>query len=554
MVLERDDQGQADDGAVDDARDLERYQMGFERTSHWWSARDPYSDGDARPPLGTRACVIATARHLWDFYGMPEETTPDSPGEGPPERPAVARRGLAVGLIVAASLLAFLAIFSVWVNRQFLNTDNWTATSSQMLEQPVIRDALAAHLVDELYTHVDVEAEISAALPDRAKPLAGPAASALRDLVERRARRALARPRVQQLWEDANRGAHEQLLAVLEGGGDTVSTEGGAVVLDTKALLAETQEQVGLGGRAAGLLPDSAGQITIMRSDQLKLAQDGLVALKSLPIVLVALSLALFGLALAVAPGWRRNAVRGYGLGFIAAGAAALAARSAVGDAVVGSLTGTAAAEPPVREAWTLSTTLLDQAATATIGYGLVMVIGAWLTGSTRWATAIRRALAPYMREPVFAYGGFTVVVAAVILWWAPTPATRNPALAALLVALLAIGFEAARRQTIREFPGVDRALARRRRREWLARVAAPIRTGASAGAGAVARKFSDITATTADAARSRTSATTPVAEDERLDRLERLAQLQAAGLLDDGEVRAEKTRIMAFETEGHGA
>jgi hypothetical protein len=225
------------------------------------------------------------------------------------------------------------------------------------------------------------------------------------------------------------------------------------VVLDTKALLAETQAQVGLGGRAAKLLPASAGQITIMRSDQLKLAQDGLVALRSLPIVLVGLSLVLFGIALAVAPGWRRNAVRAYGLGFIAAGVAALAARSAAGDAVVGSLTGTAAAEPPVREAWTLATTLLDQAATATIGYGLVMVIGAWLTGSTRWAMAIRRSLAPYMREPAIAYGGFTVVVAVVILWWAPTPATRNPALAALLVGLLAIGFEAARRQTVREFP-----------------------------------------------------------------------------------------------------
>jgi hypothetical protein len=69
-----------------------------------------------------------------------------------------------------------------------------------------------------------------------------------------------------------------------------------------------------------------------------------------------------------------------------------------------------------------------------------------------------------------------------------------------------------------------------------------------------VARKYSDITATSAGAARPATPATAPVAEDERLDRLERLVQLRAAGLLDEEELRAEKTRILAFETDGQGA
>ena len=46
------------------------------------------------------------------------------------------------------------------------------------------------------------------------------------------------------------------------------------VVLDLKALLEETQERVGLGGRLAGALPDDAAEITVLRSDQLELAQD----------------------------------------------------------------------------------------------------------------------------------------------------------------------------------------------------------------------------------------------------------------------------------------
>ena len=229
-------------------------------------------------------------------------------------------------------------MFSVWVNRQVLNTDNWTATSSRLLEQKVIRDQVAGFLVDQLYANVDVEAEIRNALPPRAQPLAGPAAGALRSFAERAAREVLARPRAQLAWEGANRNAHKLLLRVLEGGGSVISTNGGVVVLDLKSLLEETQARVGIGGRVAARLPDDAAEITILRSDQLAAAQDALQILRPLPIVLVSLSLLLFAIALIISPGWRRKAVRAYGIGFIAAGALGLAAISILGDTVVGSL------------------------------------------------------------------------------------------------------------------------------------------------------------------------------------------------------------------------
>jgi hypothetical protein len=90
-----------------------------------------------------------------------------------------------------------------------------------------------------------------------------------------------------------------------------------------------------VGGRVAGALPADAARITILRSDQLDGVQAAGKLLKSLPVVLVALSLALFVAALAVAPGWRRQAVRAYGAGLVAAGAGALVASSLTGDAVV---------------------------------------------------------------------------------------------------------------------------------------------------------------------------------------------------------------------------
>jgi len=56
------------------------------------------------------------------------------------------RRGIALALVVLASLAAFGAVLAIWVDRQVFNTANWTAASSEMLERPVIRDRVAGYL------------------------------------------------------------------------------------------------------------------------------------------------------------------------------------------------------------------------------------------------------------------------------------------------------------------------------------------------------------------------------------------------------------------------
>jgi hypothetical protein len=447
---------------------------------------------------------------------------------------------LARVLVVLASVLAFLAIFAVWINRQILDTDNWTRSSTQMLDSPIIRAELANYLADQLYANVDIQGEISDALPARAQPLAAPVASALRNQVEKRAREALERPRVQALWELANRGAHQQLLDVIHGGGSTVSTERGEVVLDLKTLLRETEQRVGVGGRLAKALPENASRIVVMRSDQLDGAQRVGRALEHLPVVLVVLSLALFGAALAVSRGWRRRAVRAFGIGLVAAGAAALAAEAWAGDSVVGSLASTASMEPVVRVVWDIYTPLFVQAATAGIVYGAILLVGAWIAGPTSWATAVRRACAPYLREPAIAYVAFAVLVAALVLWWAPTPAMRNPVTALVLVLLLGLGFEGLRRRTAREFPDADHRAATARHRARLGELAGSVAGRARAGTGAVVRQASAFTAGSA--------------EDERLQQLERLRDLRATGVLDEAEFHAEKTRILAANGSGQPA
>jgi hypothetical protein len=453
-----------------------------------------------------------------------EETEPAAPAS-----PSRARRRIALALIVVATVLALFAIFALWANRQLLNTDNWTDTSSELLENDAIRTQIADFLVAELYTNVDVQGELERGFREVVRPaaataLAGPAASGLRTFAENRLDNLLARPIPQRAWEQANRRAHARFLDIVEGGGDTVSTAGGEVSLNLTSLLGQTEGSLGVGGRIADRLPEDAAEITILRSDQLELAQDLVKALKAIAIVLLVLSLGLMALGIYLARDWRRQALRACGIGFLFAGAAALVIRTVAGNAVVDALATTESVRPAAEAAWSIGTSLLAEAATATLIYGVVIVLAAWVAGPTAWAVATRRNLAPYLREPHLAWGAYGLVIL-VLVAWAPTPAFRQPILALLLIGLLALGLEALRRQTAREYPDARREDSFPRLREWVRGIgrrapAAPAQVAPAAGPSA--------------------------ASDPRLDELERLGRLREDGLLDAAEFQREKTRVLA--------
>jgi hypothetical protein len=247
------------------------------------------------------------------------------------------------------------------------------------------------------------------------------------------------------------------------------------------------------------------------------LAQKGVKLLKSLAIVLLALALILFGLGVYLARGWRREALRACGVGFIFAAAAALVARSVGGGAVVDALATTEAVRPAVEASWSIGTSLLVEVATATLIYGVVVVFAAWVAGPTAWAVGTRRALAPYLREPRYAWGAFGVIVL-VLIAWAPTPAFRLVIPALILIGLLAAGTEALRRQTMREFPDADHRESSERLGQWVAGLGRRGGGGSSPGS------------------------------DPRLDQLERLGQMRDSGVLDAAEYKAEKARILSEE------
>lgn len=85
-------------------------------------------------------------------------------------------------LLIIGSLFWTMGFFAIWADRQILQTDYWTETSTQLLEDPVIRDQVATYMVDQLFQNVDVQAQLQAELPSSLKGLSGPATSGLRQL------------------------------------------------------------------------------------------------------------------------------------------------------------------------------------------------------------------------------------------------------------------------------------------------------------------------------------------------------------------------------------
>jgi hypothetical protein len=369
------------------------------------------------------------------------------------------RHRIAVPILLSVAVITgVIAIFATWAKRQALDTNNWTDTSAKLLADDKIQAALGSYLASELFANVDVTSRIQGALPPQFKGLAGPASAGLRELADQRAPIFLARPRVQDAWVQANRAAHKQLLAVLDDKGNAaVSTANGEVVIDTRQMLQQLANDVGIGAQVP-TLPPKVGQIVVLRSNQLKTAQDVTTAIRGLSIGFTIISLGLFALAVWLAQGWRRVALRSVGWSFIGLGVAVLVLRRTAGNQVVDGLVQAESVKPAAHDAFLIGSSLLRDIAVAMLIYGIVIVTAAWLAGPMRSAVAVRRLLAPPLRDRVGMVYGAVGFVYLLVLAWGPTPALRNLIPILLIGILLALGVAALRRQTAREFPVVEPA------------------------------------------------------------------------------------------------
>jgi hypothetical protein len=211
-------------------------------------------------------------------------------------------------------------------------------------------------------------------------------------------------------------------------------------------LLISLAHEIGLSGKRIEALPPDAGEITVLKSDQLSAAQDAVQVTRALSRWLLVLVIGLYFAAAWLAKGYRRVTVRSIGFALIGLGLLLLVVRKLLGNYVIDAVT-----SPEYRgtghRIWLIGTSILGDIGWASVFYGAVFVVAMVLGGGTRVARSIRRQLAPYLiDEPVFAWSGAAGIVLLLVLWGG-THALRTWWGILFAAVLIAIGVAALQRQ-----------------------------------------------------------------------------------------------------------
>ena len=253
-------------------------------------------------------------------------------------------------------------------------------------------------------------------MPPRLQGLAGPAAAGLKEIARRNAPRVLGSAAALKAWETANRTAHSTLLNIVDNG-----VQGRNLSLDLKSLVGEVAAGTGLPANTADKLPPNVANIQVATPKQLDNVRQLLRLFKTLVWLLLGLAVAAFAGAIALAAD-RRKAVLKVGGCLMFAAIAILAFRTLAGKVVVDSLADAPNAHAIAGDVWSIATRLMVDAAQGSFLFGFFVVLGAWLVGPGRRATAVRRFSAYPLREHagVTRVGLATAILLLVV--WGPVP------------------------------------------------------------------------------------------------------------------------------------
>ena len=250
--------------------------------------------------------------------------------------------------------------------------------------------------------------------------------------------------------------AHGELLRLLDDRGRAISTNGGEVSIDLRPLVIDLGERISIVGNVADRLPPDAGKIVIVRSDKLRQTQRIVHLLDIGGRVLWFLALIVAGIALWLAAGRRRETLRALAIGAIVGGALLLVARRVAGNHILDALVEPGSAREAAGDAWDIVTALLVDGGRTLLGFGVILLIGAWAAGPTDLARRWRGRLAPHIARWEIAYGAAAGLLL-LLVWWGPTVQLHRWNLVLCFAVLLAIGVWAFRRQTLQEYPQAAR-------------------------------------------------------------------------------------------------
>ncbi|MET9029042.1 hypothetical protein ABZW96_26020 [Nocardia sp. NPDC004168] len=315
-------------------------------------------------------------------------------------------------LTVLVAVLAITTVLARFVRGEILDTDRYLSTVAPLGSDPALQTEVADTVTDEIFARVDIEgltADALAALTDAVpatanRPRVDRAVEGLAPVITQQARgfvndtvlSFVRSDQFEDLWVQANRAAHTALVGVLTGhvGPQSVTVdENGTVSLSLRTVIENVKARlIDRGFTFAEKIPAVDKQFVLFRSPELVRAQRAVDNLDKASAVLPWVTIAAAVAAIAAAPvGRRRRALAFVGLA-LAVGMLILAIALMIARAVYLDRMPPDVLSPDA--ATVLIDTVLVPLRTALRGVavlGLVIAVGAYLTGGSASATVVRR-------------------------------------------------------------------------------------------------------------------------------------------------------------------
>jgi hypothetical protein len=315
------------------------------------------------------------------------------------------RAPVSVILIVLGCILAPIAVLGVWANSEVSNTDRWVATVEPLIHDPNIQNTLTDKITNEIVTQLNLSGRINQAAAElNSKGLTHISSlltqfspqivSSVTGFIHSTVHSVITSPAMVQAWTTVNRIAHQALVKVLSGqGSGAVTVVNGQIVLNVGPLIeAAKQALVQRGFNLAAHIPTVNTTVPLFEAKYLGKAQGLYRLLDKFSWVTPILVLLLLGGGVLVARG-RRRALIWTGLG-LALSMLILAIGLEIGRGIyLGSVPSSILPSAAAAAAYDAFDHFIKVSLRVVLLVGLVVAIGAFLTGPSRAAVGTRSGI-----------------------------------------------------------------------------------------------------------------------------------------------------------------
>lgn len=236
------------------------------------------------------------------------------------------RSFLAATLVVLGCLLAPLAVVSVWASTVVSDTERYVETVAPIADDPGVQAAIADEVTTAILDRLDVDELTTEALEtlaeqenmpprvaDALPALAAPLSRGIEGFTRDQAANLLASDEFETIWDEANRAAHDQVVALLEGDqSGALTAQDDQITLNLAPIIEEVKARlVDRGFALAERIPTIDKTFVLVESDGITRAQQYYSFLNALGLWLPFVALGVLAAGVLLARDRRRALLRG---------------------------------------------------------------------------------------------------------------------------------------------------------------------------------------------------------------------------------------------------